>query len=1434
MLALEAVTAHGAGQVLVLCANAWRKQQFAEAWMPRLLTTQGRAMAAPQLYTYAGLVRSTLFDVWPLAEVRLEGFEGQPVIAPRLWGLADTEWVLAQQLACLRANHPEALAPLTDLALTRQLLRRLRLRAENNLSRAEMARRTTALAADTLPPECLAIVAQIEPWFDRWSSQHRMLDTSRQMELFHHLLETSPDAMRAYFASRQVKHLLVDDLDETTPAQQHFIRWLAPMLQSCTLSADPEGGSRRGYLSAFPYDWPGLKRFLCGPDLLPDTCTQRLHRHDAAARNAHTMRNNWYQVPAAMSDATHLPAIQAFSSGVSWYPTTPTRADMWDLVASRVQRHLDGGGTVGQLALVIPQADPLTLQPLHQRLSAMGLAPQHLLGTQGLTAQPAVRFFLRTLQWLHQSAWQWPVSPLELQEMLRFWCLRPGWVRWHSHVAAEATPAWYAAFSEGAPPLEVLEQALGCQLLPPARYRYERLCHWMATAPGLGMSSQIYRLFSEVVSLALEDADAESSDGVAFTQLMESFEHHCFLEAQWHPDLPPLWVARNWVRRVWCGAVADTPDSPQQLDPQRLLISTPQKLIDAEVRRPHQYWLDVGNREWARTDTAPLYDAWVHSAAWPMMTASQAQPPNGDGPMDDQHRDWLTRVRAGHICRALMLLCEHVHCFAAWTDDHGQEAQGPLLYRLPVMAEDALPTLLVPAPALATLLRPDQQPILKIQPGTGETMAVVAVPGAGKTYANVVLVRHLLQTGTPAPRILVLTFMESACRTMLARLRAACQTDVADGALRDMVQGPSQLPVVCTLHGLARRILCDNEAAVAIGFSFFDKQLLDGAEHEALIQTLAASTRPDPNLEPGVWETALKGTLDRLKARQYLHPAPKGARGFASRDITEDLAPALGDASMQAVARALATAYQAYQDSLVQRGLLDFTDLLGLAVRLLESSDASRQRWQTQFDIIIEDEAQDSSPLMQRFIALLRGPCTSFVRAGDLNQSITGFMDADPNGFRAFIARAQHHVSMNYSGRCAPEIIDMANRWVAACQGTAPSDAAAALCAVQMQPVPECNPSLLFPIETPLFARDDLERQAVVSQVKTVLAQHPTATLAVLCRQNQGVRAYTEALHAAGVEAMAVADDAKTAPALAVLLAAMDWVQAPQALPRQQQLCEAMIKAGLWMNTDEREAVWSRVPLWGWSAVVLPEAVRQDTVLLQLHYDLAALVQEATALDPVSWLLKLVDRWLHDPFARSQGYALASLARQEIQKMHMRLGEAMPLGVALLGHLHQALARPKKFGITAAGEGAPPPGSVLVMTLHKAKGQEFDAVWMPGLTQAQFPDSPEVLANQHQKDRGRKLQTQLLAMLETLQTLPPGQEEVVPPQPNTAVHDVHGYYQRQVAEEARLLYVGLTRAKRYLWLSAHQAAPRRQGRRDEPAEPTRAFHVLAAQQVLAQ
>lgn len=1333
---------HPASSVLVLCSNHARQRKFIE----RLLKGRDQAVAQLPVYTYAGFVRNVLFNYWPLVEQEIVTVlkKGSAVIRPELSGLEDSELILKWLLARLRKETEQTGQavfenfPGSDQHILKQIVRRLRLRSENQLTRQDMQDRSVLLNE-----MCRPEVSRLEKQFDIESYTLRVLDPNKQLDIFNNLLRKE-NALSACLKG-EVKHLVVDDVDETIVAQQRLIEFLAPTLDTLILAADIDGGSRRGYLNAYPYDWNALKAIRPG-----ETIT--LTRDDPTYQAGQTLLANW----KSEKEFQPMPGI------VSLNDSFITRVEMIEQVVEDIVALLESGYHAGDVALVLPKTDFLSFYQLQSRLSRRGIPVQLLSGTKRPSDNPKCKGFISLIQWANAANWQvypsrWEIKTV-LMQVLNFHHL-PEINGEALDQLSQSVYDWLGKQSEGFYPLPPME-TLPITLPALGEERYKLLAKWLQKAATLTFDQQLYSAFKEILAQHASERDGYADlNRIIQSYLRQREIYKGLTSAGAHQDV----VAgedfnRWWLEQVKSGTMADTPEMPEAVNPEAVIIGTPQKMIDLEIYRKRQFWLDVGSREWARSDNAPLYNAWVHSAVWDGSSTA----------FSEEFNEAVIRTRAGHITRSLMLLAtEQVQAYASELDDLGGAQLGllkPRLLNLPEAVKD-LQTL-----ERATL-RPDQAPVLEYQAGT---MAISAVPGAGKTFVNVEMLLELIQRGTEPDRILVLTYMDSAAKTLLGRLK------------KKLAGVTSKLPVVSTIHSLAYRILAENDHAVLAGFLPDDMTILDDYGRGEILTKVATHTQPESTKNIGDWQRAIDRGVSHCKMFNVTEEA-----------IERQLQTMPGNFRLAE----FLPAFRLYNHELHHSGSLDFTDLITKAVDILRCFPDIREKYQRQFAFIIEDEAQDSSRLLQAFIALLGGESPNLIRTGDTNQSITTtFSSADTSVFREFVDNAHLPVHMTHSGRCAPEIIGLANYWIEAASQLAGLEQA--FKPVRMQPVPGKNPDLLYPPHAELFDLDKMEEDWLVEKILAIREEQPEASIAILVRTNSQVNRVTSRLHQAKIPAVSLSEQLNVSPIFSLIATTLKLLASPDDLALQSHWHQLQVEAQLIPENAERKTVMESQPLIYQSPLDLT-----DELVRQWHYDFLDFSRQAAGGNISLLVARIADRFCLSVADRSNGY-LCALMAQDILNNFQHLVHLSPLEIVInqFDAFQKSWRGKKSFGDVLAEHA----GEVVqVMSMHKSKGQEFDVVFMPFLQAEAFPHQAESI----RVDEADKLIMELdrIAAKTSGQTLSEQYQQ--------------DKKREKIEEEARLIYVGLTRAKRALYLSAHTQAMTRYNK-IRKMDPAVAFRIL--------
>lgn len=306
----------------------------------------------------------------------------------------------------------------------------------------------------------------------------------------------------------------------------------------------------------------------------------------------------------------------------------------------------------------------------------------------------------------------------------------------------------------------------------------------------------------------------------------------------------------------------------------------------------------------------------------------------------------------------------------------------------------------VPVPAAKPVRRPPAGPNAAqarvVEHGEGPLL-VVAGPGTGKTRTIAERIAVLAGRGVSARAITAVTFTRKAAGELRERLVAG-------------LAGESQAVSVVTFHALGIQLLRAFPGPAGLPPAF---TLVDEEERRRLIDVAAA-----------------EGGWDQGSSRA----SPKASEAI-SRVKAELLGP-------EQVAPALAGTYRAYERALAARGAVDFDDLVGRAVRLLETSAEAREAARERARYLFVDEYQDINTAQHRLVKLLAPPDSrpNLCAVGDPDQAIYGFRGADPSTFARFEAEfpGTTVVTLSRNYRSTAQVVRGATEIIARSAGRAP------------------------------------------------------------------------------------------------------------------------------------------------------------------------------------------------------------------------------------------------------------------------------------------------------------------------------------------------------------------------------------------------------------
>ncbi|MEY4139243.1 MAG: hypothetical protein RLZZ371_1425, partial [Pseudomonadota bacterium] len=239
---------------------------------------------------------------------------------------------------------------------------------------------------------------------------------------------------------------------------------------------------------------------------------------------------------------------------------------------------------------------------------------------------------------------------------------------------------------------------------------------------------------------------------------------------------------------------------------------------------------------------------------------------------------------------------------------------------------------------------------------------VLAGAGSGKTRVITHKIGQLIRSGVAAKNIFAITFTNKAAAEMRERARGLIGPAAKDA-------------VICTFHALGVRLLREDGAALGLKPQF---SILDSDDVTSILKDAGGSVDAATARQ---WQWTIS-----LWKNQGLNAAAAAAQ--ASND------------SERIVARVMAH----YEERLTAYQSVDFDDLIGLPLKLLQNHEHVRQKWQKQVGHILVDEYQDTNATQYELLKLLVGgkdPAQArFTAVGDDDQSIYGWRGATLDNLR--------------------------------------------------------------------------------------------------------------------------------------------------------------------------------------------------------------------------------------------------------------------------------------------------------------------------------------------------------------------------------------------------------------------------------------------------
>jgi DNA helicase II / ATP-dependent DNA helicase PcrA len=605
-------------------------------------------------------------------------------------------------------------------------------------------------------------------------------------------------------------------------------------------------------------------------------------------------------------------------------------------------------------------------------------------------------------------------------------------------------------------------------------------------------------------------------------------------------------------------------------------------------------------------------------------------------------------------------------------------------------------------------------------------LLVLAGAGTGKTRVITYRVAQLIEQGVPPSAILAVTFTNKAADVMKERVH---------NLLRSVGREASGV-WVSTFHSFCARLLRREAGRVGLprDFAIYDDDDQTAAIKRALLQLdLPSDEYPPRSIRAQISHAKNHGiTPDEMEAQAA------GARTYIREEV--------------------AAVFRRYNEILSKAGAVDFDDLLLKSVQILREHPDARAAWSSRFRYIMVDEFQDTNLWQEELVRLLAGTRRNVCVVGDEDQSIYGWRGALAGNLKRFLEDfpGARTIRLEENYRSTQTILD----------------AAAAVVDHNIDRLGKILRATLGAGQALRFfeAQDSSsEAEFVSGEVASLARRDANAHIAVLYRTGAQSRSFEEVLLRLGIRHRVVGgfsfyQRAEVRTALAFLRLVFhpeDDVALLRVLNVPPRGIGAATIAGL-----EARARETGQPLWDVIRGGEASGGRKAGALSGFREMIEALEEECRELPPAQLIERVLERTKYLEHVERQDELEHTSRTENLRELSNAVAEATEQGQTLEDILDRA-------ALVSDADDFDEGATVSLMTLHSAKGLEFDAVFLAGLEEGLLPHN-------------RSLDT------------PDG-----------------------VEEERRLFYVGMTRAKKSLVLT--RAVYRRNygEERMRPSSPSR-------------
>ena len=695
--------------------------------------------------------------------------------------------------------------------------------------------------------------------------------------------------------------------------------------------------------------------------------------------------------------------------------------------------------------------------------------------------------------------------------------------------------------------------------------------------------------------------------------------------------------------------------------------------------------------------------------------------------------------------------------------------------------------------------REDQLPIIKYE---GGKMAVPAVPGAGKTFIVTNLVAKLLEEKRQGKgKILILTYMNSAVNNFKVRIKKILEEKNIDE--RNSYE-------VMTIHSLAVKIIKEKPEIVMLNEDF---NIADDLQKTMILSDCINNFKLNGGEK--AFRFFLKEQKDVMWFDRQLDAWEKGFYDLVQNTISElkykDITPQKLEEyikeNRRGILKIILPIYTQYEKKLKANGLLDYDDMLILAHRALSIDEDLKRKYQNKYQYVFEDECQDSNEIQGKIIGLICEEHNNLVRVGDINQSITGtFSSSDPKFFKQFIEESDYCYRMDMSNRSSKDVINLANELVRYVTQNLQEECRDALEEMDIKTVPtnmgyKENPKPdKYQINYKYYETFDKEIDQTVKFVRNIHKKYPDKSIGVLVPYNEHINLVAKELIKEDLEFEELGPNSlRKRRVIDNIAQVIDFILNCDDM---EKLIEVLDK--VYIKTDNKEGKKDFIQLLRENNYTVEDLLYDREISKEIIIDIDSDLYKSFLFGleslkniieyPLTRIDKLIlfigdnisieaqERAIVDYLGFYVKYLVCENNNINLQQIYNLLSDRKN---RVFSYIIEVVSEINGY--------EPYPGSITVCNYHKSKGLEWDCVFLLGMTEFNFPDNiyqkfqcDKWYLKEKYKNPEANIKGEIDLML---------QGEVTTNYPREIKENL-------IKEKIRLLYVGITRAKEMLILSA--------------------------------